>query len=201
MLATYHEIFCLCYDIRKAGEYMSKKIESFLLQPMDSGHAEHKLQLEVKNREFFQTFTPLRNPEFYTLEGQQERLNMIERMRELRQQYTFGIFSKETGDLIGDASLFKIEREPVQSCMLGYCLDQTYNGRGYMSSIVQKMVSYAFDELKLHRIEAGVMPQNKGSIRVLEKAGFHKEGIAVKSVRINGKWEDHQMMAIINKDI
>ncbi|MDN4524596.1 GNAT family N-acetyltransferase [Fictibacillus fluitans] len=180
---------------------MSEKEESFLLQPIESLHVECMLQLEVNNREFFQTFTPLRHSDFYTLEGQRERLNMIKRMRELRQQYTFGIFAKDTGDLIGDASLFKIEREPVHSCMLGYCLDQDYNGRGYMSIIVKRMVSFAFGELKLHRIEAGAMPHNKGSIRVLEKAGFHKEGIAVKSVRINGKWEDHQMMAIINNDV
>jgi ribosomal-protein-alanine N-acetyltransferase len=44
------------------------------------------------------------------------------------------------------------------------------------------------------------MPHNGGSIRVLEKAGFHKEGIAKKNVRINGKWEDHQVLAIINPD-
>ncbi|AKP46456.1 Ribosomal-protein-S5p-alanine acetyltransferase [Bacillus smithii] len=35
------------------------------------------------------------------------------------------------------------------------------------------------------------MPQNIGSIRVLEKAGFHKEGLSKQNVKINGKWEDH----------
>lgn len=59
---------------------------------------------------------------------------------------------------------------------------------------------YAFDHLQLHRIEAGVMPHNKASIRVLEKAGFHKEGVAKKNVKINGKWEDHQVLAIINPE-
>ncbi|MDF9767149.1 RimJ/RimL family protein N-acetyltransferase [Bacillus velezensis] len=49
-------------------------------------------------------------------------------------------------------------------------------------------------------IEAGVMPHNKASIRVLEKAGFHKEGIARKNVKINGKWEDHQVLAIIHPE-
>ncbi len=43
-----------------------------------------------------------------------------------------------------------------------------------------------------------VMPRNLGSIRVLEKAGFHREGIARSNVLINGKWEDHQVLAIIN---
>ncbi len=42
------------------------------------------------------------------------------------------------------------------------------------------------------------MPHNIPSIRVLEKGGFHKEGIAKKNVKINGNWEDHQVLAIIN---
>lgn len=42
------------------------------------------------------------------------------------------------------------------------------------------------------------MPKNGGSIRVLEKAGFEKEGISRKSVKINGAWEDHLILAVIN---
>jgi len=44
------------------------------------------------------------------------------------------------------------------------------------------------------------MLQNIGSIRVLEKAGFHKEGLSKKNVKINGKWEDHLHFAIVNPD-
>lgn len=44
------------------------------------------------------------------------------------------------------------------------------------------------------------MPHNLGSIKVLEKAGFHKEGIAKKNVIINGRWEDHQILAILNEE-
>lgn len=69
-----------------------------------------------------------------------------------------------------------------------------------MTEAVKLIVDFAFHELKLHRIEAGVMPRNLGSMRVLEKAGFHKEGIARKNVKINGVWEDHQVLAILNPD-
>jgi ribosomal-protein-alanine N-acetyltransferase len=69
-----------------------------------------------------------------------------------------------------------------------------------MTEAVRLVVRFAFEQLKLHRLEAGVMPHNLGSIRVLEKAGFHKEGIAKKNVKINGRWEDHQILAIINED-
>jgi [ribosomal protein S5]-alanine N-acetyltransferase len=65
---------------------------------------------------------------------------------------------------------------------------------------VRLVVGYAFEVLKLHRIEAGVMPHNIGSIRVLEKTGFHKEGLSKKNVKINGKWEDHLHFAIVNSN-
>lgn len=68
----------------------------------------------------------------------------------------------------------------LQSAFIGYFLDGKYNGKGYATKAVKLAVDYAFNELELHRIEAGVMPNNKASIRVLEKAVFHKEGIARK---------------------
>lgn len=42
------------------------------------------------------------------------------------------------------------------------------------------------------------MPDSIASIRVLEKVGFKKESIAKENVKINGKWTDHQVLAIIN---
>lgn len=67
-----------------------------------------------------------------------------------------------------------------------------------MTQAVKQVVRYAFEELKFHRITGEVSPDNPGSIRVLENAGFHKEGIAKSNVKINGVWEDHQVLAIIN---
>ncbi|CAH8715402.1 GNAT family N-acetyltransferase [Paenibacillus melissococcoides] len=69
-----------------------------------------------------------------------------------------------------------------------------------MTEAVKLVVRHAFDKLDFHRIEAGVMPHNIGSIKVLLKAGFHKEGIAKQNVKIHGRWEDHQTLAIINED-
>ena len=108
------------------------------------------------------------------------------------------IFTINGDVLIGTIGLYQVIRGPRQSALLGYSLDQEHNGKGYMTQAANLVVNYAFDILKLHRIEAGVMPHNIGSIRVLEKAGFHKEGVARKSVEINGRWEDHQMLAILN---
>ncbi|MEJ8548521.1 GNAT family N-acetyltransferase [Brevibacillus borstelensis] len=170
------------------------------VRPFESGDAEALLDLELRNQDFFQAYTALRDPDFYTLAGQLDRIvNNNERMA-LDQYYSFGIFLLETGELIGTVFLSEVVRGPLQSCWIGYYLDQGHNGKGYTTEAVRLAVSYAFDELKLHRIEAGVMPHNLRSMRVLEKAGFHKEGIAKENVKINGKWEDHQILAIVNKN-
>ncbi|OIK09292.1 alanine acetyltransferase [Bacillus sp. MUM 116] len=155
------------------------------------------LGIQIKNRNFFERFSMERSKDFYSIESQRERIRRFEEDQLSDQAYNFGIF-KDDGTLIGTINLFQVVRGSLQSAFIGYFLDKIHNGKGYTTEAVKLLVDYAFNELKLHRIEAGVMPHNIGSIRVLEKAGFHKEGIAIKSVKINGKWEDHQVLAVIN---
>ncbi|ARU59941.1 alanine acetyltransferase [Tumebacillus avium] len=162
--------------------------------------AQGMLDLHVKNRAFFQKFIPVRPEEFYTLEGQLASIKREQAQMAEGQRFSFGIFLQETGELIGNVTLAEILRGALQACFIGYYLDQHQNGKGYTSEAVRQTVEYGFQELNLHRIEAGVMPHNLGSIRVLEKAGFVKEGIARQNVLINGKWEDHQVLAIINEN-
>lgn len=113
-------------------------------------------------------------------------------------KYNFVIYHVEDKRIIGSIGLSFVIRSPLQSCMIGYSLDIEYNGNGYMTEAVKLVVRYAFEELKFHRITGEASPRNPGSIRVLENAGFHKEGISQRNVKINGVWEDHQVLAIIN---
>ncbi|ANC77312.1 alanine acetyltransferase [Fictibacillus phosphorivorans] len=155
---------------------------------------------ETRNREFFQQYAPERDQDFYSLDGQARRITEMEERKEKGLGYSFGIFLQDTQELIGQIGLFKIERGPAQKGMVGYSLDKVHNGKGYMTQALSLLIDFAFHELKLHRIEAEVMPQNMGSIHLLLKAGFHKEGISKKNVKINGRWEDHQVLAILNEE-
>lgn len=172
--------------------------KSIYIRPLSTDDAVASLKLQTENRDFFEKFSMDRNSDFYTIEGQ---IKMIEKQNENMkddQEYYFGIFKNDDNTLVGTINLFQIFRGSLQSAFIGYFLDKKHNGKGYTTEAIQLIVEYAFNKLKLHRIEAGVMPHNIASIRVLEKAGFHKEGIAKKNVKINGKWEDHQVLAIIN---
>lgn len=168
------------------------------IRPLESSEAEKNLQLQLANREFFETYSMTRNENYYTIEGQYSLIQQQIQNRKSDEGYSFGIFKNEDDSLIGTINLFQVLRGDLQSAFIGYFLDKKENGKGYTTEAVKLITDYGFFELLLHRIEAGVMPHNIGSIRVLEKAGFKKEGIARKNVRINGKWEDHQVLAILN---
>lgn len=174
------------------------KSENIYLRPFILSDADELLLLQNKNRSFFEKYSMTRPTTYWSLEAQQELIVKWEKNKQKDIEYYFGIYKVNGDKLIGTISLFQVVRGPQQSAIIGYFLDQEHNGNGYTTEAAKLIVNYAFDTLNLHRIEAGVMPHNSGSIRVLEKAGFHQEGIAIKKVKINGIWEDHQMLAIIN---
>ncbi|WP_079529523.1 GNAT family N-acetyltransferase [Halobacillus hunanensis] len=174
------------------------KDKNIHLRTFKTSDAQAMLKLQKENRDFFEQFAMTRTRNFYTIEGQLERIKKAEENMRQDKDYYFGIFENGENRLVGTINLFHILRGSSQSAVIGYFLDKEYNGKGLMTEATRLIVKYAFDELKLHRIEAGVQLHNIGSIRVLEKSGFHQEGIARKNTKINGKWEDHQVLAIIN---
>ncbi|WP_312094304.1 GNAT family protein [Niallia sp.] len=177
---------------------MVQKMKQIYIRLFEERDAEVLWQLEVRNRDFFKDYSIGRKEEFYTLDFQKQLIKTWKENEKKDIDYHFGIFLKESDSLIGSVNLYMVRREPAHNAIVGYVLDQAENGKGYMTIAVKQLVDYAFNNLHLHRLEAGVMPHNLGSIRVLEKAGFHKEGIAKSNVKINGQWKDHQILAIIN---
>jgi len=167
---------------------------------LEESDAAAKLELFLRNRAFFETYSTTRTEEFYTMDYQLSSIISSDTSMENSAKYEYGVFLNNSNDLIGVISLTEVVRGSLQSCWLGYFLDKAHNGRGFTTEAVRLVISHAFDVLKLHRIEAGVMPHNAGSIRVLEKTGFEKEGLSKKNVLINGKWEDHLHFAIVSTD-
>lgn len=177
---------------------MELRGKDFYLRFLIEQDAQARLDFNLRNREFLEPFMMTRADEFYTLDYQRDILKSgVEDQNEDR-GYFWGIFTEDREILIGTISLTDVVRESIQAAWLGYSLDKDFNGRGLMTQAVGLVVNYAFGVLSFHRIEAGVMPHNTASIRVLEKVGFEKEGLMKKNVKINGQWEDHLHFAVIN---
>jgi len=124
--------------------------------------------------------------------------NIRRQWREWRdgQGYAFLIFHKDhpTGEVIGGISLNDVHRGIGQKGTVGYWIGERYAGQGLMTEAASLVMSFAFEKLRLHRIEASCMPGNEPSRRLLAKLGFEEEGLARAYLRINGRWEDHLLL-------
>ena len=78
---------------------------------------------------------------------------------------------------------------------LGYWMGEVHAGKGFMSEAVRLAMPLAARQLRLRRIEAACVPENKASLRLLEKAEFVREGYAREYLSINGVWRDHLLFA------
>jgi ribosomal-protein-alanine N-acetyltransferase len=99
--------------------------------------------------------------------------------------------------LLGGITIGYIRRGAAQSCMIGYWMGERYASQGHMSAALKLVIPYIFNGLQLHRIEAACIPENVKSIRLLEHAGFQREGLLREYLKINGQWRDHVMFSLI----
>lgn len=170
--------------------------EHVYIRPLELSDAEAMTELRIRNREFMKPYEPIRPDSHFTVDGQRALIEKALLDAENDIAYTFGIFEIGTDRLVGRLTFTGVSRGQLQSAFVGYYMDQQLNGRGYTTEAVKLSLRFAFEEIDLHRVEAGVMPRNIRSIRVMEKAGFRFEGTAKRYLNINDVWEDHNKYAI-----
>ena len=122
------------------------------------------------------------------------RCGARDRERQLGTGYGFGIFVGER--LRGEINLNAIQRGPFQNAYVGYWIGEQFAGQGYVPEALVVVARFAFEDLKLHRIQVAIIPRNLNSRRVVEKLALREEGIAERYLEINGVWEDHVRYAI-----
>ena len=115
--------------------------------------------------------------------------------------YSFHIFRRDDALLVGGIGLTQVRRGVAQAGTLGYWIGQPYQGRGFTTEAVKLVANFAFNHLHLHRVEAACLPENMPSRRVLEKAGFVREGYARRYLQIAGEWRDHLTFALLKEDL
>jgi len=113
--------------------------------------------------------------------------------------YPFFIYDL-TNDLVGAITIANVRRGVAQMASLGYWVGAPFAGQGLMTESVKAVMSYAFGQLRLHRIEAACLPSNEASRRLLLGCEFVQEGYARRYLQINGTWQDHLTFAKLNDD-
>jgi ribosomal-protein-alanine N-acetyltransferase len=118
-----------------------------------------------------------------------------ERQRHFDAAYGFGLFLND-GRFAGEVSLGSVQRGPFQMGYIGYWIDEAWGGNEYVPEGVVLLIRYSFETLRMHRLEAAIVPRNLPSRRVAEKLGLRNEGTAHRFLQIQGTYEDHIRYAI-----
>ncbi|PLX36380.1 MAG: 30S ribosomal protein S5 alanine N-acetyltransferase [Hyphomicrobiales bacterium] len=171
----------------------------YLRPPVLSDYSEWAA-LRGKSRDFLEQWEPSWPSDDLTRTAYRRRVRRYQ--HEMRQDgsYAFLLFRQGNDELLGGLSLSFIRRGVAQATSLGYWMGEPYAGQGFMTRAVRAVLPFAFNTLRLHRVEAACLPHNAASIRLLEKVGFMREGYARRYLRIDGKWQDHLLFARLADD-
>ncbi len=109
------------------------------------------------------------------------------------------IVSKEGSGFVGSIGLNHIYA-PAKRASVGYELHRSSWGQGYATEALAAVVEFAHQRLGLHRVEASVVPENAASLRVLQKAGFQREGVLRALGFFGGAFQDLVVCSRLSTD-
>jgi len=144
-----------------------------------------------QSRDFLTPWEPTWPDDDLTRSAYRRRIRRYAEDLRADQSYAFIIVRSSDNALVGGLTLANIRRGVAQAASVGYWMGQAYVRQGYMTAAVSAVIPFAFNTLRLHRLEAACIPTNVASIRLLEKTGFVREGYARDYLCINGQWQDH----------
>jgi ribosomal-protein-alanine N-acetyltransferase len=170
-----------------------------LRAPQTSDYAEWAALREA-SRAFLTPWEPNWPPDDLTRGSFRRRIKRYTEDQRSDLAYPFFIFRKLDSVLVGGLTLANIRRGCAQTGNLGYWTGAAHARKGYMTAAVTSFLPFAFQTLRLHRIEAACIPANAASIRLLEKTGFRREGFAREYLCIAGVWQDHLLYARLKND-
>ena len=171
--------------------------QRIILRTLTENDYEGWLEVRTRCQEWLQKWEPRPAHATHLAEDRRSfvgRCAIRERERQLGTAFGFGIF--QGGRFVGELTLSSIQRGPLQSAFIGYWIDEALAGQGLVPEAVITMMQYAFETLRLHRIEINIIPRNAASLRVVEKLHLRFEGVAQRYLEIDGVWEDHSRFAI-----
>ena len=132
-------------------------------------------------------------PSPYSLKDAEQFFDLIQQKKV---KYVWGIYVKDK--IAGVISLIPQEDIYRHSAEIGYWIGSSYHGKGITTEAVSLLTAYAFRELNIYRIYAGVFDCNKASEKVLLKNGFHREAVKIKAIIKNGELHDEHLMVKMN---
>jgi ribosomal-protein-alanine N-acetyltransferase len=157
--------------------------------------------LREESRTFLTPWEPIWPSDDLTRSGFRRRLRRYAEDIAADRSYPFLIFRDHDETLLGGVTVANVRRGIVQAGTIGYWIGARHSGQGLMTAALRVLLPTLFGELNLHRVEAACIPTNNASVRVLEKCGFTREGLARRYLCINGVWQDHSLFGLLHEDL
>lgn len=186
--------------LRRRGKAPRFVLDGLLLRPPRETDFPLWSALRAVSRAHLEPWEPLWPEDDLTFQGFRRRLKQNQDDLDQAMGCQFLIFTPDESQLYGGITLSNIRRRAAQSATIGYWMGAPHVGKGLMTRALTGLCAHAFSTLDLKRVEAACLPDNVASIRVLEKAGFQREGLARAYLSIAGTRRDHLLFARLASD-
>jgi ribosomal-protein-alanine N-acetyltransferase len=158
------------------------------IRPLAAADAAALLRFELEHRAYFERWISARDPAFYTAHGVAAAIAAAEAAWRADQAFQYLVLGD--GRIVGRINLTAVRRTHFHCADLGYRVGEHDGGRGVASRAVALCLEQAFGAHGLERVEAIARPENRGSVRVLQRNGFRQFGHSRRSFELAGQWFD-----------
>ncbi|MEY4655448.1 MAG: GNAT family N-acetyltransferase [Rhodoluna sp.] len=166
-----------------------------LVRPRDAKTLE---RLVLSNREWLRPWEAT-NPHGPTSFDFKVQIRALLRQLDRNESLPFVILYRN--EIVGQLNVANILHGSVSSCVLGYWIVPEVAGRGITPTAVALAMDYVFSSVGLHRVEIAIRPENKPSLRVVQKLGLRHEGLKQRFIHINNDWRDHLIFALTADEV
>ncbi|MBM1221572.1 GNAT family N-acetyltransferase [Ponticoccus sp. SC2-23] len=174
--------------------------ERLVLRPPEHGDFRPWADLRRDSRAFLKPWEPTWAADHLSRKSFSNRVYWAQKSIGNGSALPLFLIRREDDMLLGAITLDNIRRGPAQAGTTGYWIGEPFARQGYMREAISALVHHAFTVLDLSRIEAGCLPENTPSRRLLESCGYKYEGVAQSYLQIDGRWRNHVLYANLRYD-
>ena len=186
---------------RARCEMLALDTDNLRLAVLRKSEAARVAEYLQNNRDFHKQFSQTHTDDYFTVSTQKKYLAYDCNSFLEGSLVPLWITLKDNNKIIGRVSFFNFAYGGMMSCACGYHLDKDHTGKGYMTEALKSAMAFVFDEYKMHRIEAFIVPENEPSLNLVKRVGFHYEGKRYSYMHINGRYRDHEAFYMLEDDM
>ena len=186
---------------RARCEMLALDTDNLRLAVLRKSEAARVTEYLLNNRDFHKQFSQTHTDDYFTVSTQKKYLAYDCNSFLEGSLVPLWISLKDDNKIIGRVSFFNFAYGGMMSCACGYHLDKDHTGKGYMTEALKSAMAFVFDEYKMHRIEAFIVPENEPSLNLVKRVGFHYEGKRMSYMHINGRYRDHEAFYMLEDDM